>query len=96
MTQTEMTKFVAKAVAQALKSTNRSVAREAAKQPFDAQSAIEKACKKRGFKNPVAKVNVLTYGKWIEKGFKVKPGEKSIECGTLRLFHEEQVAEITA
>ncbi len=70
-------------------------AKAAVKQPFDAQAAINRAVKARGFQKPgVANVNVLTYGKWEAKGFKVIPGQKALKVGTLRLFHEEQVAPI--
>lgn len=67
------------------------------KGPFDAQASINKAVAAKGFKTPgVANENVLTYGKWEAKGFKVKTGEKALKIGTLRLFHEEQVEAVVA
>lgn len=64
---------------------------------FDAQAAIDRAVKKAGFTKPgVANENVLTYGKWEAKGFRVIKGQKALKVGTLRLFHEEQVEAIPA
>lgn len=108
MTQAQMSALVAKAIAAALKPELKAgkAKQQAAKQPFDAQEAITRACKKRGFKAPgVARVNVLTYGKvkddgtvtgWMARGRKVRAGEKSLKIGTLRLFHEEQTDPIPA
>jgi hypothetical protein len=39
--------------------------------------------------------NILTYSKWVEKGFKVKQGERSVAVKSLRLFHERQVEPIS-
>jgi hypothetical protein len=39
--------------------------------------------------------NVLTYAKWVEKGFKVKEGEHATKVKNLRLFHVSQVEPIT-
>jgi hypothetical protein len=39
--------------------------------------------------------NILTYSKWVEKGFKAKAGERSVAVKSLRLFHESQVEPIS-
>lgn len=63
---------------------------------FDAQAAIDRAVKAKGLTKPgIANENVLTYGKWEAKGFRVKTGQKALKVGTLRLFHEEQVEPIS-
>lgn len=96
MTQAQLIAAVTAAV---LKAQGTSKGRKAAKQPkakFDAQAAIDRAVKKAGFKKPgIANENVLTYGKWEAKGFRVIKGQKALKIGTLRLFHEEQVEPIT-
>jgi len=38
--------------------------------------------------------NVLTYAKWVEKGFKVKEGQRAVVVKSLRLFHADQVEKI--
>jgi hypothetical protein len=44
-----------------------------------------KAFKKAGYGIIKPHTDALTYNKWIEKGFKVKPGEKSVKVKNLRL-----------
>ena len=55
------------------------------------------AFKRKGLKADQIKprVNILTFGKWVEKGFVVKEGEKAVKVKNLRLFHETQVRPIT-
>jgi hypothetical protein len=105
MTQAQISALVARAVAKALKPELKAAKAKAAHTPFDSQAAIDRACKKMGFKAPgVANVNVLTYGKvnedgtktgWLAKGRRVRKGEKALKVGTLRLFHEEQTDAIS-
>lgn len=56
-----------------------------------------KAFKRKGLKEAVIqpRVNVLTFNRWVEKGFKVKEGEKAVKVKNLRLFHETQVRPLT-
>jgi hypothetical protein len=53
------------------------------------------AFKRKGFTDIRPRENVLTYAKWVEKGFKVKPGTKAVRIKSLRLFHETQVEPIS-
>src|SRR5262245_65414668 len=53
------------------------------------------AFKRKGFANVTPRVDVLTYAKWVEKGFKVKEGEHAIKVKNLRLFCAAQVQPIT-
>jgi hypothetical protein len=53
------------------------------------------AFKRKGFTDIHPRVNVLTYSRWVEKGFKVKPGTKAVRIKSLRLFHETQVEPIS-
>ena len=54
-----------------------------------------KVFEKAGFKDVKPRVNVLTYNKWIEKGRKVKKGEKSHRVNGFSLFHEAQTEPLT-
>jgi hypothetical protein len=55
------------------------------------------AFKRAGFKPEDIKprTNVLTFNKWLEKGFRPKEGEKAVAIKGLRLFHETQVRPLT-
>lgn len=60
-----------------------------------AVQAVE-AAKKAGYADAEANVNIFTWGKWQERGFTVKKGEKSFRVKTNRgsglpLFHVSQV-----
>jgi hypothetical protein len=46
--------------------------------------------KAAGYKVVEPRFNVLTYKKWLEKGRRVKKGEKGFSVGPFRLFHEDQ------
>ena len=43
-----------------------------------------------GYKVVEPRFNVLTYKKWLEKGRRVKKGEKGFSVGPFKLFHEDQ------
>ena len=43
-----------------------------------------------GYKVVEPRFNVLTYKKWLEKGRRVKKGEKGFPVGPFKLFHEDQ------
>lgn len=43
-----------------------------------------------GYKDVKPRENVLTYGKWGEKGRLVKKGEKAVRVGPFNLFHFDQ------
>lgn len=45
-----------------------------------------------GYKDVQPRVNVLTYGKWFEKGRLVKKGEKAVRVGPFNLFHLDQTS----
>ncbi len=49
---------------------------------------------KAGFSPVTPRVNVMTYGKWMAAGRKVKPGEKSHKVGGFALFHLGQTDEL--
>jgi outer membrane murein-binding lipoprotein Lpp len=46
--------------------------------------------KAAGYKVVEPRFNVLTYKKWLEKGRRVKKGEKGFSVGPFKLFHENQ------
>jgi hypothetical protein len=51
-----------------------------------------KAFRRAGFGDAVVpRVDVMTYNKWLEAGFKVRTGEKAIKVKQFRLFHKSQV-----
>jgi hypothetical protein len=41
-------------------------------------------------------VNILTFNKWAEKGYRPIEGSKSLKVKNLRLFHVSQVRKLTA
>jgi hypothetical protein len=56
-----------------------------------------RAFKKAGFGSDVVpRVDVMTYNKWLEAGFKVKTGEKAVKVKQFRLFHKSQVEPVEA
>jgi hypothetical protein len=71
-------------------------ANKAAKDKIDYDSLAIKAFRKAGFGEVKPRTDVLTYNKWLEAGFRVKPGEHAIKVRQLRLFHRSQVEAITA
>ena len=46
--------------------------------------------KAAGYKVVEPRFNVLTYKKWLEKGRRVKKGEKGLSVGPFKLFHKDQ------
>jgi hypothetical protein len=58
--------------------------------------ATIKAFHKAGFKDAKPHVNILTFNKWVEKGFRPIEGSKSLRINNLRLFHVSQVRKLTA
>lgn len=61
-------------------------------------AAVVKAAEARGFTNVIPNETVLTYGKWEDRGFTVKKGEKAIRVKApgmrgkgMPLFHKDQV-----
>jgi hypothetical protein len=103
MTQAQIAKAVTAAVQAALAGAVKQQNAKATHTPFDAQAAIDRACKKAGFPKGTAKVNVLTYGTikdgeltgWLAKGRIVIKGQKALKVGSLRLFHEVQTRPMT-
>lgn len=101
MTQAQMTTLAAalvKAMAtmQAQPSKKASKPAKAPKPTKDEfLTALVKACEKRGYKDPQPNVNVLTYDRWLEKGRRVRKGEKSVVVNGRKsaLFHIEQTQE---
>lgn len=57
-----------------------------AKNDSDAVAAFTAA----GYKDVKPRENVLTYGKWAEKGRLVKRGQKAIRVNQFNLFHVDQ------
>src|SRR5262249_54748653 len=66
----------------------RSVSKPKAK--IDCDALCIKAFAKAGFGQVKPRIDTKTYNLWIADGLRVKPGEKSIKCGSLRLFHKSQ------
>jgi hypothetical protein len=54
-----------------------------------------RAFKKIGISNVQPKVNVLTFNKWLERGFRPLEGSKAVRVANLRLWHETQVRPLT-
>ena len=69
--------------------------KEVSKGPkVDVQVLIDRAVKARGFKEAgVQNETILTYNRWLEKGRRVKKGEKALP-GLKFLFHVEQTEEM--
>jgi hypothetical protein len=83
-------------IAQAIREHEESKAQKAQADSSDEMDRLcVKAFKRSGFQDVQPRVNILTYGKWVEKGFRVKPGEQSIKVRNLRLFHASQVEPIS-
>lgn len=66
-------------------------------------AAVIKAGEKAGYGNVVPNETMLTYGKWEERGFTVKKGEKAIRVKTpgmrgkgIPLFHRAQVEPVNS
>jgi hypothetical protein len=70
-------------------------ANASAKERVDYDALCIRAFKKAGFGDVKPRADVLTYNKWIEAGFKVKPGETAIRVKQLRLFHISQCVKMT-
>lgn len=89
--------IIAQAVAAAVAKRD---AQQASSAKADSSAKMEaltlKAFRKAGFDDIKPRENILTYGKWIEAGRKVKEGEKSVKVKNLRLFHVTQTNPITA
>ena len=54
----------------------------------DMDSFCIRAFKRAGIENVRPREDVLTYGKWVEQGFKVKQG--TVRVKNLRLFHRSR------
>lgn len=100
----KMQEIVAAAVAKATAETKAAVLAEmkAAKTPTEWANgkseisakndlAVLRACKKAGFKDVQPRVNVLTFRKWVEKGYRPKEGSSALKINNLRLWHVSQV-----
>lgn len=57
--------------------------------------AVVKAFKKAGFGDVTPHVDVMTFNRWMAKGFRPMEGSKSLKVKNLRLFHKTQVRGIT-
>jgi hypothetical protein len=57
--------------------------------------AVVKAFKKAGFGNVTPHVDVMTFNRWLSKGFRPMEGSKSLKIKNLRLFHRTQVRQLT-
>lgn len=94
-TPAALQKVIAEAVALAMasKKADNKPAAMAAKTDRSLQNQIKtvKAFKKAGFGDVKPHEDVLTYNRWMSKGFKVIEGSKSLKVGNLRLFHKSQV-----
>jgi hypothetical protein len=58
--------------------------------------AVVKAFAKAGFKDAKPHVNIFTFRKWMERGYRPVEGSKSLKISNLRLFHVSQVRKITS
>ena len=90
--------MIAEAVAIALKAQAAELQAAKASKPSDQSSknawAAKKAFAKKGIKDAEPNVNIFTYNRWIEKGYRVKPGEKAVKVNNLRLFAACQVEKL--
>jgi hypothetical protein len=57
--------------------------------------AVVKAFKKAGFGVVIPHLDVMTFNRWMAKGFRPLEGSKSLRVLNLRLFHKTQVRSIT-
>lgn len=87
-------KVVAKQFAQVTAAKQPVKASKASKKPakVDFEAALIAAAIKAGYANPEPRFNLLTYDRWLEKGLRVRKGEKSIRVNGKKsgLFHESQ------
>ena len=60
------------------------------------ENKVKAAFKKLGYGEVTPRVDVMTFNRWLEAGYKVKTGEKSIKVKQFRLFHKKQVVALTA
>ena len=52
--------------------------------------------KKAGFKEPLTpRVNILTFRKWVENGYRPVEKSKALKVNNLRLWHVSQVRPLT-
>jgi hypothetical protein len=58
--------------------------------------AVVKAFAEAGFKDAKPHVNIFTFRKWMERGYRPVEGSKSLKISNLRLFHVSQVRKITS
>lgn len=74
-----------------VKSDDATLKANAERNAKEAEALFEKL----GFKDNRANETILTYKRWMEKGRKVKPGEKSHKTGAgYPLFHLDQTEEV--
>jgi hypothetical protein len=57
---------------------------------------VVKAFRRCGYGDVVPRADVMTYRKWLESGYRVKPGEKAVKVKQFRLFHKSQVEPVEA
>jgi hypothetical protein len=57
--------------------------------------AVIKAFKAKSFGVVIPRVDVLTFNRWVAKGFRPIEGSKSLKIKNLRLFHKSQVRPIS-
>jgi hypothetical protein len=57
--------------------------------------AVVKAFEKAGFGVVTPHVDVMTFNRWMAKGYRPMEGSKSLKIRNLRLFHKTQVRSIT-
>jgi hypothetical protein len=58
-------------------------------------AATIRAFKRLGIKDIQPHVNVLTFKKWTEAGYRPKEGSKAVKVANLRLWHVSQVRALT-
>jgi hypothetical protein len=58
-------------------------------------AATVRAFKRLGIKDIQPHVNVLTFRKWTEAGYRPKEGSKAVKVANLRLWHVSQVRALT-
>jgi len=56
---------------------------------------VIKAFKKAGFGDVTPHIDVMTFNRWMAKGFRPMENSKSLKINNLRLFHKTQVRMIT-
>ena len=93
--RTLISEFLQEALSQRPDTCARNLLPKQERAKVDTSAAAIKAFAKAGFGTVVPNEDVLTYNRWLAKGYRVKPGEHAVRVKNLRLFHVAQVMKMT-